>query len=58
MTETLDFPEEDAAEDALKAAEVYYNDAQSKLAHEKTVFAILDGAAAYANRAQAALQSV
>lgn len=52
-----DFPEEDAAEDELREAEVHFEHMQARLSHEKTVFELLDQAASRANEALSALQS-
>ncbi|KAI5115827.1 hypothetical protein M0805_001987 [Coniferiporia weirii] len=52
-----DFPEEDAAEEDLRAAEVHFAQVQAILSHEKTVSDILNRAAACANDAFSALQS-
>ncbi|KAH8107366.1 hypothetical protein DFH11DRAFT_1637560 [Phellopilus nigrolimitatus] len=52
-----DFPEEDAAEDEVGAAELHFEHMQTLLSHEDTVFGILNQAAACANGAQSALQS-
>ncbi|THH05649.1 hypothetical protein EW145_g4640 [Phellinidium pouzarii] len=52
-----DFPEEDAAEDDLRAAELHFEHAQARMSHEKTVSDILNRAATCANQALSSLQS-
>lgn len=55
---TTDFPEEDAAEDALKDAERHFEQVQSQINHEQAVLAALDRATTCAAQTVAALRSV